>query len=56
MNVIQILVCWSTIDGDVPGLVYYHDEHQRVHGGKAKHAAWLEEYQRAKTTTFPESI
>jgi hypothetical protein len=39
-----------------PGLVYYHDAHQGVHGRKAKHAAWLEEYQRAKTTTYPESI
>jgi hypothetical protein len=39
-----------------PGLVYYHDAHQGVHGRKAKHGAWLEEYQRAKTTIYPESI
>ena len=39
-----------------PGLDYYHDAHEGVHGRKAKYAAWLEEYRAHKITTYLEII
>jgi hypothetical protein len=39
-----------------PGAGYYYAAHPTVHGDQAKHVAWLQEYQQAKSTTFPASL
>jgi hypothetical protein len=39
-----------------PGAGYYYEAHAGVHGDQAKHAAWLEEFEQAKRTTYPTSL
>jgi len=45
-------------DGDLgtPGEAYYSEAHPDVHGDPGKHAAWHQEYERAKITKYPASL